>query len=304
MSNTTNRYFLGVVKLNLPFRVEQVELAPLVFVPAFIVTIYIFAGLAALIHGSAEPAAEVAEAAEEEVQEKPSGIKVNNLVNDVSVEGGEIDLSGADTERMIPKLTEYYNKNHDCIGWLKIDDTVIDYPVMQNKDDNGYYVYRNFEKKDDQTGCIVMDSDAEFGTGTKANNYEDGSRPSTNMIIGGHNMRNGSMFGNLDLFRKQAYTQQHNIIKFSTLYEEREYEIMSVFLSQIYMPDQKNVFRYYTFYEANSKEEFDDFIKNIKKLQMFDTGVTAEYGDELITLNTCTYHVTDGRLVVVGKRIK
>ncbi len=305
MSNTTNRYFLGVVKLNLPFRVEQVELAPLVFVPAFIVTLYILAGIAALIHGPAEPAPqEVAESVEEDIQEKPSGIKVSNLVNDVSVEGGEIDLAGADTERMIPKLTEYYNKNHDCIGWLKIDDTVIDYPVLQNKEDNGYYVYRDFNKKEDDTGCIVMDADAEFGTGTKANNYEDGSKPSTNMIIGGHNMRNGSMFGNLDLFRKQSYTQQHNIIKFSTLYEEREYEIIAVFLSQIYMPDQKNVFRYYTFYEANSKEEFDDFIKNIKKLQMFDTGVTAEYGDELITLNTCTYHVADGRLVVVGKRIK
>ena len=360
MSNTTNRYFLGVVKLNLPFRVEQVELAPLVFVPAIIITLSILAAAAAFIHGPAEPVyqesvkqevagremavARASEVKEEREEEKPSGIRLNYLVSDLSAKGGEIDtiraegedadpatgengdtdLSGADSggteetsagsteidlmsadvSRMIPRLTEYYNRNHDCVGWLKVDNTIIDYPVMQKKDDNGYYVYRDFNKKQDQTGCIVMDSDAEYGTGTRVNGYQDGSRPSTNIIIGGHNMRNGSMFGNLDLFRDRSYEQSHSIIRFSTLYEEREYKIVSVFLSQIYPSGQQNVFRYYTFYDAYSREEFDNFISNIKKLQLYDTGVSAEYGDELITLNTCTYHVKNGRLVVVGKRIR
>ena len=117
-------------------------------------------------------------------------------------------------------------------------------------------------------------------------------------------MRNGTMFGDLDKFRDKSFTSKHNIIKLSSLYEEREYEIVSVFLSQIYPADKTDVFKYYKFYEADTQEEFDEFYNNIKKLQLFDTGVTAKYGDDFLTLNTCTYHVEDGRMVVVAKRIR
>ncbi len=298
MSNTTNRYFLGVVKLNLPFRVERVELAPLVFVPAFVITIYILAAIASLFH---TPETNIDNISKEE----PSGIKVSNLIdNSVSSEvASDILVGDVRPEDMLPDLREYYNKNNDCIGWLKIDGMKIDYPVMQ-KDDDSFYVNRNFDGVDDNSGSIVMDSRSEFGTGTKAADYKDGTKPYTNLIIGGHNMRNGSMFGDLDNFRKQDFEKKHNIIKFSTLYEEREYEIVAAFLSQIYNADQTDVFKYYNFFNTDSEEEFNDFIKNIKKLQLYDTGVTAEYGDELITLHTCTYHVENGRMVVVGKRIK
>ncbi len=301
MGNTTNRVFLGVVKLNLPLRVERVELAPLVFVPAFIITIYIVAFIASLLHAPAAPKPEPVEAA------KPSGIKVSNTVLD----GLQTELAADDLmagvksdEDILPDLKEWHAKNEDCIGWLKVDGMKIDYPIMQRKSDDSFYVYRNFDGKDDDTGCIVLDALSEIGTGLKSEEYKDGTKPSTNLLIGGHNMRNGSMFGDLDKVRDKKFTAEHNIIKLSSLYEEREYEIVSVFLSQIYSANQTNVFKYYKFYEAESKEEFDDFIKNIKKLQLFDTGVTAEYGDELLTLNTCTYHVENGRMVVVAKRIK
>ena len=206
-------------------------------------------------------------------------------------------------EDMLPNMREYYEKNNDCIGWLKVDDMKIDYPVMQS-DDDSFYVNRNFDKMDDNSGSIVLDSRSEFGTGTKAADYKDGTKPYTNLVIGGHNMRNGTMFGDLDNYRKQDFEKKHSIIKFDSLYEEREYEIISVFLSQVYLMSQTDVFKYYKFFQADTQAEFDDWYKNIKKLQLYDTGVTAEFGDEFITLSVCAYHVENGRLVVVGKRIK
>lgn len=303
MSNTTNRYFLGVVKLNVPFRVEQVELAPLVFVPVFIVTIYILAGIASLLH-KPEPVKEVAE---ETKMEAPTGIQVNNtLKGSVSGELDEDDiLFGTDTgEDMLPDMAELHEKNPDVIGWLKVDGMVIDYPVMQRMDNEDYYLDRDFDGNPSTAGSLIMDTDSVVGDGTKANDYNDGTKPSTNLIIHGHNMRNGSMFGDLDKYRKQDFEKQHSIIKFKSLYEEREYEIVSVFLSQVYLAKQTDVFKYYKFFEAENKDQFDYFYNNIKKLQMYDTGVTAEYGDEFITLSVCAYHVENGRLVVVGKRIK
>lgn len=302
MGNTTNRYFLGVVKLNLPFRVERVELAPLVFVPAFIITIYILAFIASLLH---EPQKE---AVVDDVVKKPTGIQVSNTVaGQVKPKIDEDDLLfGAvkTVDDMMPDMATYYEQNSDCIGWLKVDDMVIDYPVMQTPDNEDFYLDRDFNKNASQEGCLIMDTDSVVGDGTKEYDYKDGTKPSTNLIIHGHNMRNGSMFGDLDKYRKQDFEKSHNIIKFSSLYEEREYEIISVFLSQVYMATQKDVFKYYKFFEAYNKEQFDDFYKNIKKLQLYDTGVTAEYGDEFITLSVCAYHVENGRLVVVGKRIK
>ena len=112
------------------------------------------------------------------------------------------------------------------------------------------------------------------------------------------------MFGSLDNWRKESYEKEHNIIEFSSLYEKRKYEIVSVFLSQVYLVSQTDVFKYYKFFQANNEEEFNDFYDNIKKLALYDTGVTAEYGDEFITLSVCAYHVTNGRLVIVGKRIE
>lgn len=305
MSNTTNRYFLGVVKLNLPFRVEQVELAPLVFVPIFVVTIYLLAGIAALIHGPETP--EQVAQAEEQDREVPTGIQVNNTVGvDMRTQLSEDDLLfGTKTEEdMLPTLADYYSKNKDTIGWLKIDGMVIDYPVMQTPNDEEYYLDRDFNGKTSSAGSLIMDTDSVVGDGTAECDYTDGTRPSTNLIIHGHNMRNGSMFGDLDKFRKQDFEKKHSIIKFDSLYEEREYEIISVFLSQVYLMSQTDVFKYYKFFQADTQAEFDDWYKNIKKLQLYDTGVTAEFGDEFITLSVCAYHVENGRLVVVGKRIK
>lgn len=111
------------------------------------------------------------------------------------------------------------------------------------------------------------------------------------------------MFGDLDLYREEEFYREHAKISFDTLYQEYRYEIVAVFLSQIYN-ENDDVFKYYQFYEAETEAEFNDFYENIKAMSLYDTGVEAVYGDTFLTLSTCAYHVKNGRLAVVAKRVE
>lgn len=188
---------------------------------------------------------------------------------------------------MLDKFTALYAENSDLVGWLSIAGMKIDYPVMKNEDDE-YYLHHDFYGEDSKYGCLYVREQADL---------EDG----TNFVIYGHNMKDGSMFGDLDLYLDENFYREHSVISFDTLYEERDYEIVAVFRSQVYRDDE-DVFKYYQFYEAETREEFADFYDNIKTLSLYDTGVEAQFGDTFLTLSTCAYHVEDGRLVVVAKR--
>lgn len=194
-----------------------------------------------------------------------------------------------DTPEMMERFQALYAENNDLVGWLSIPDTTIENPVMQCEDDE-YYLHHNFYREYDPYGCFFVKSIADVNT------------PCTNFIIYGHHMKDGSMFGNLDLYQAQEYYQAHSFISFDTLYEERTYQVMAVFLSQVYM-EQEDVFKYYQFYQADTEEAFLDFYEAVKELSLYDTGVTAVFGDTFITLSTCAYHVEDGRFVVVAKRV-
>lgn len=205
--------------------------------------------------------------------------------------------------KMLPEYTGLYKENPDLIGWLTIDGTVIDYPVMQTPEDEDYYLNYDFYGNRNVNGSLILDTDSVAGTGTAQNSYKDGTRPSTNLIIHGHTMRSGQMFGRLQKYKNEDYGKKHRILKFDSLYEHREYELIAVFYSQVYYKKDK-VFKYYKFFQADTKEEFADWYENIKKLSLYDTGVTAEFGDEFLTLSCCSYQVEDGRFVVVAKRIE
>ena len=239
----------------------------------------------------------------EEAKNKPKNF------DPVYTANGDIDILKShvqtmDDAPMKPDMKDLYDVNSDTAGWLSIGDTVIDYPVMQTPSDEEYYLDRDFNGNYSAYGCLIMDTDSQIGSGTKANEYADGSLPCTNLIIHGHNMKNGSMFGNLELYKNKSYRDKHRIIKFSSMTEDREYEVMAAFLSQVYLKTQTDVFKYYKFFQANTEKEFKDFYDNVKKMSLYDTGVTAEFGDEFITLSVCAYHVENGRFVVVAKRIK
>ena len=205
--------------------------------------------------------------------------------------------------QILSKYQELYEQNQDLVGWLTIDDTEINYPVMQKMDDEDYYLSYDFYHNKDKNGCLILDTDSKVGIGTKINTYENGNKPSTNLIIHGHTMKSGLMFGNLKLYKDKTYGENHSIIKFDSLYEQREYQLIAVFYSQVYYQSD-DVFKYYKFFQADTKEEFDEWYENIKKMSLYDTGEKAQFGDEFITLSCCSYHVEDGRFVVVGKRVK
>ena len=195
--------------------------------------------------------------------------------------------------RMPDVLDEYktlYEKNKKLIGWLKIDDTIIDYPVMQTSD-NEYYLDHNFNQEYDKNGSLFLDCDCSV--------YPQ----STNLIIYGHHMKSGQMFGQLQKYAKESYGEKHSVIQFDSIYEKAEYQVMYVFRSQVYNEDDL-VFKYYQFINANSEEEFNSYMKEMEAMSLYDTGVTANYGDSLLTLSTCDHSQTDGRFVVVAKRIK
>ncbi len=229
-------------------------------------------------------------------------------IADKEQEGKEEDTevfatASVPTPEMLPEYAVLYEENPDVIGWLSIKDTNIDYPVMQTPEDEQYYLYRDFYGEDNRNGSLIMDTDSTVGVGCREQEYIGGTSPSTNLIIHGHTMKSGLMFGKLSLYEDETYGKEHNIICFDSLYEKREYELISVFHSQVYKKSDK-VFKYYQFFQADTKDEFHTWYHNIKEMALYDTGVTAQFGDEFITLTCCAYHVEDGRLVVVGKRIK
>ena len=198
-----------------------------------------------------------------------------------------------DEERKLTVLPEYetlYNKNKKLIGWLKIDDTNIDYPVMQTAN-NEYYLDHNFNQEYDKNGSLFLDASC------------DVVNRNTNLIIYGHHMKSGKMFGNLNSYSSKEYCEKHSTIRFDTIYEKGLYQVMYVFRSRIFNEDEV-VFKYYQFLDAASEKEFASNMQEMAALSLYDTGVTAVFGDELLTLSTCDSSEQDGRFVVVAKRIK
>ena len=185
-------------------------------------------------------------------------------------------------------LAALFAANSDLAGWLSIEGTAIDYPVMQCEDDE-YYLRHDFYREENRHGCLYVKAMADLDT------------PGTNAIIYGHNMKDGSMFGELDSYKSQSFYEKHSLISFETLKEARSYEVMAAFRQDL--KEDSDGFLYYQFYQAETKEEFLDFYENVKRLSLYDTNVTAEWGDTFLTLSTCDYDTKEGRFVVVAKRI-
>lgn len=192
---------------------------------------------------------------------------------------------------VLSKYKTLLDKNKNLIGWIKIDDTNIDYPVMKSINGNGeYYLNHNFDGKEDRNGTLFMDDGC------------DPVSPCDNLIIYGHNMKSGEMFGQLDNYKNQNFYENHKKIHFDTIYKEGIYEVMFAFQSRVYS-EAEITFKYYQFIECNSEQEFDSGMEAMAEMSLYDTGVTAEYGDELLTLSTCDYDEPEGRFVVVCKRV-
>ena len=207
---------------------------------------------------------------------------------DDSVEPTE-PIQYTETKFILPEYTELFTQNSDMVGWITIEDTKINYPVMQSKNEPNFYLKHGFDKAYTDYGCPYVQENCDL-------------EQSDNVVIYGHHMNNGSMFADLEKFKSEDFWREHRTIAFHTLTDKNEYEILAAFKTVVYT-NSPDSFRYYRFTDAQSPEEFAAFVEKCKELSLYDTGISAEYGDKLITLSTCEYSRTNGRLVVVAKKI-
>lgn len=200
-------------------------------------------------------------------------------------------------EKDAPEILDEYKviwqQHKKLIGWLQFDDKDIGgkygFPVMQTED-NEYFLSHNSELKNDKNGAIFMDANC------------DVLKPSVNFILYGHHMKSGAMFGNLDHYAKEDYWKKYPYINFDTIYEKGIYQVMYVFRSHVFS-EEEVAFKYYQFTDCLSATEFDSYMEEMAKMSLYDTGVTAQFGDQLLTLSTCDYQEQDGRFVVVCKKV-
>ena len=190
----------------------------------------------------------------------------------------------------VSPYADFFASYKDAVAWLEIPDTSISYPVMWTPGNETKYLYLNYDGTKNQNGSLLLDTDSSLSPIT------------TNLIIHGHNMKSGAMFGTLMNYKDQTYYEQHKEMLLFTADCERKYEVIAAFRSKVYYTTDK-VFKYYKFFQANTEDEFNYFYNNIKKMSLYDTGVTAEFGDRFITLSTCTSYTDNGRFVVVAKEI-
>ena len=194
------------------------------------------------------------------------------------------------TQQEMEVLTEYapiYNLNPDVVGWIQIDGTKINYPVMQTPEWVNYYLTRDFNGNNAKHGAIYVNETASITT------------PSDNVTIYGHKMKDGTMFAALHDYKKKSFFEEHPYITFDTIFEHHQYQILAVFITTANLPDS---FNYHLFVDGD-ENAFLEYVATCKELALYDTGVDAVYGDKLITLSTCEHTIDDGRLVVVAKRI-
>ena len=211
--------------------------------------------------------------------------KIQEIVN--LTNPSEPEISYDDKIRMA--FSELADINDEFVGWIKIEGTQIDYPVLKAKD-NSFYLDKNIYKEYSKYGSIFMDM---------SNSIEPRS---SNLIMYGHHMKDGKMFGDLMNYIDEDFYSEHKYIEFNTISDIAKYEIISVFKTSVY-GSMSNEFPYYSYMDFGDEEGFISYIGEIKKLGLYDIETDAKFGDSLITLSTCEYTLENGRLVIVARRL-
>ncbi len=220
---------------------------------------------------------------------KESSDEFEDLQNDLS--SSVEDSNDSDDEEEAPPMTAqekyggFVEENDDFIGWISIEGTNINYPVMQSVEYPNYYLDRGFDKEYSAYGVPYVDEDATIDM-------------SENLVIYGHHMKNKTMFSALDGYKNQDFYEEHKIINFDTLSGFGEYEVIASFKIDVV----NDPFHYISYLDMD-EARFNEYIANVKQRAYYDTGVSATYGDKLITLSTCEYTYDESRLVVVAKKV-
>lgn len=189
---------------------------------------------------------------------------------------------------MLPQFRALYARNSDIGGWIKIEGTALDYPVMYTPDEPQKYLHRAFDGSDSACGVPFV------GAGCTL------SPRSENVILYSHHMKDGTMFAPLVHYAQKSYWEKHPAVTFSTLYETHRYAVFAAFETDL---EDAQALRCYTLLQAADEADFDRFIAGLRAATPYDTGVAVHYGDPLLTLSTCAYHTENGRFVVVAVQL-
>ena len=191
---------------------------------------------------------------------------------------------------VMPDYAPLYAQNTDLFGWIEIEDTVVNYPVMHTPADPEFYLHRAFDGSEAYSGVPFLDAQCFIDCG--------------NYIIYGHHMKNKTIFQPITNYSEESFWEEHPLIRFDTLYETGVYAVMAAFYSKVYLESQTDVFAYYHYNDLTDPWLYEEYVTQAKAAALYDTGIDAEYGDQLITLSTCEYHTHDGRFVVVARRLR
>ena len=213
--------------------------------------------------------------------------QLQEVLQEKSDETGE-DSSGDSLTQIDAGILALHEENPDCIGWITIEGTRIDYPVMYRPGDKNYYLHRDFNGEYSANGCLYLAKECVPGD-------------SDNLIIYGHHMNSGKMLADLEKYKDEDFYKEHPMIQFRTIWGNEEYEILAAFVTPVYTG---NDFNYYNFIKAQEVEDYEYFIREIKRKGIYETKVTAFYGEKLLTLSTCEYSQKNGRMVVVAKKVE
>lgn len=175
--------------------------------------------------------------------------------------------------------------NSDTIGWVRIEGTVIDYPVMHTPDNPDFYLDHGFDRQKSSYGMIYMDASCSL------------TEDCRNYLLYGHHMKNGSMFASLEEYTSEEYFKAHPIVGFDTLDSVCDYEIAAV----LKLPASMLTTEFSRMLAAGTEENYAALIAFAKEHSFYETGITPEWPEQLLTLTTCEYTQKDGRLLVIAR---
>lgn len=236
------------------------------------------------------------------IQEYQNSSKNNDLSNQLTPVAGDVNKLWADIKGkypnvnfpkgMNPRFADLYARNQDLVGWLKIENTKVDFPIVQTKD-NDYYLHRSFDKHETKYGNPFMD-------------HSNSILPlNRNTVLYGHHMKTGNqVFTDLTKYRDVEQFKKTPTIQFSTLYADYTWKIYGVFLTNSRPSDDNGYVFNYIFKDLNSDESFMKYMQAIDERKLYDTGVDIKPTDKILTLSTCEYDFEEARLVVVARLVR
>jgi len=198
--------------------------------------------------------------------------------------------------------------NPDLVGYIRIDGTIVDYPVVQkrssdpNENTNDYYLHRNFAQEHSTSGCIFLDFRCNFDWVVDHKRVIDNSQ---NLIVYGHNMNDRSMFGSLRDYTKSAnYYKEHPIVELQSLYKTYQYKIFSVFIVDGEDFTSPYAFDCWNTLDFADEKAFYEYVNNAKKRNMISNDVDVTYGDPILTLYTCNTMIPTAKLILMCRMVR